>query len=196
MRLCSIEDCGSKHYMKGWCIRHYRRWEAHGDPLTILTDRGRPLIERFHNRYTVVDSGCWLWDTGRGVAKASGYASFAISHTRTVRAHRWSYEHFVGPIPDGWTVDHECHNRDTSCKGGPTCIHRRCVNPEHLVAKPLRDNLMGGQAPSAINARKTHCPKGHPYDGTGSKGERLCKRCRAEDQRRFQARKRAGLVGT
>lgn len=40
-----------------------------------------------------------------------------------VRAHRFAYELFVGPIPSGYDIDHVCRNR-------------RCVNPAHLEAVP------------------------------------------------------------
>lgn len=33
MRTCSIPGCGAKHKAYGYCIKHYRRWQAHGDPL-------------------------------------------------------------------------------------------------------------------------------------------------------------------
>lgn len=32
MRLCSIEDCTSKHMGRGWCSMHYKRWMRLGDP--------------------------------------------------------------------------------------------------------------------------------------------------------------------
>ena len=31
-RTCSIDDCDSRHYGRGWCKRHYLRWYKHGDP--------------------------------------------------------------------------------------------------------------------------------------------------------------------
>lgn len=33
MRLCEIEGCGRKHYARGWCTKHYQRWENHGSLL-------------------------------------------------------------------------------------------------------------------------------------------------------------------
>ena len=31
-RFCSIVDCDSEHYARGWCEKHYARWRKHGDP--------------------------------------------------------------------------------------------------------------------------------------------------------------------
>jgi len=33
MNICSIDDCGKKHYGNGWCNTHYTRWRRNGDPL-------------------------------------------------------------------------------------------------------------------------------------------------------------------
>ena len=31
-RTCSIDDCGRPVKARGWCNRHYRSWQRHGDP--------------------------------------------------------------------------------------------------------------------------------------------------------------------
>lgn len=31
-RLCSIEGCGNPHEARGWCPKHYMRWQRNGDP--------------------------------------------------------------------------------------------------------------------------------------------------------------------
>lgn len=33
---CLIEDCGAKAESRGWCGKHYMRFRAHGDPLTVV----------------------------------------------------------------------------------------------------------------------------------------------------------------
>lgn len=85
-----------------------------------------------------------------------------------VRAHRWSYAHRVGPIPAGLEVDHRCNNR-------------RCVRPSHLAAVTHAANTLRSTGPTAINARKTHCPAGHAYDAANTRhkrdGSRCCRAC-------------------
>src|SRR5262245_4781881 len=94
--------------------------------------RARDTFERFNEKY-VVDpvTGCWMW-TDR--PNKDGYATIHPSRTRkTIYAHRFSYEHFRGPIPEGRELDHLCHDPN-SCNLGVSCPHRRCVNPWHQEA--------------------------------------------------------------
>lgn len=39
MKLCSIEDCGRKHYAKGYCKKHYTSFIKYGDPLKVKRSR-------------------------------------------------------------------------------------------------------------------------------------------------------------
>jgi hypothetical protein len=48
-----------------------------------------------------------MWMKGRG---RGGYGKFAAGGGRTVAAHRWAYEHFIGPIPERHEVCHSCDN--------------------------------------------------------------------------------------
>lgn len=167
---------------------HYRRWRRHGDPQIVLVRRGRTPIECFTKRYVVTPTGCWEWTGDRN---RYGYGSFVIARRR-MYAHRWSYEHFTGPIPKGLTIEHRCHAWDESCAGGWTCLHRRCVNPSHLEPLTLRENVLRSPLTLAsINLAKTACPAGHPYDSFGSKGERQCSLCRNAYYRRKKADQRA-----
>lgn len=106
-------------------------------------------------------NGCWeyagrLNDQGYGVASSGPKGG-------SRQAHRVIWEFLVGEIPEGCELDHLCHNRDTSCGGGKECPHRRCVNPDHLEVVTGAVNNARSNSPSAANARKTHCNRGHEF---------------------------------
>ena len=136
-----------------------------------------PMIRFMRKVERQPGDGCWLWTGG----VSSGYARFGIGPNTTVNAARWIYEQEVGPIPPGWTIDHLC--RVT-----------RCVRPDHLEAVTHRVNILRSEGPAALNARKTHCPQGHPYDDENtmisSQGRRVCRECNRQRCREQYRRSR------
>jgi hypothetical protein len=118
------------------------------------------VTQRFLAKVAIAgEDECWPW---MATLINSGYGRFWFEG-RTQLAHRVSYILFVGPIPDDMTLDHTCHNEDPSCAGGPTCQHRRCVNPTHVEPVTSLVNVMRGKTIPAINAAKTHCVNGHEF---------------------------------
>lgn len=142
--------------------------------------RAKPLIELFLRHVVIEPNGCWHWTGG---TNGYGYGRFSNRGVK-VGAHRWAYEHYIGPIPDGADIDHLCHNDDASCVGGISCPHRRCVNPDHLQpATRLENTERGRLVRGSANSAKTHCPAGHAYDATNTRvtdGRRHCRTCNRE----------------
>jgi HNH endonuclease len=140
----------------------------------------QPVVPRFWSKVQKTD-GCWPWIGG---IEPLGYGRLKIGGRagRWVKAHRFAYELLVGPIPSGLDLDHLCHNADPACPGGKNCIHRRCVNPAHLEPVTHRENVLRGQGFAAQQARRTHCPQGHPYDSANTyvdaSRRRHCRACK------------------
>lgn len=142
------------------------------------TKVGSPL-ERFLAKICIKPNGCWEWLGGH--AKA-GYALLDIESDgswKPVAAHRFSYETFVGPIPDGKELDHLCRNRG-------------CVNPDHLEPVIHKVNVRRGLAGISTGEQmkaRTHCPKGHPYDEQNTRyrknGRRRCLACRRAEYQKW-----------
>lgn len=133
--------------------------------------------ERFFGHVMpITESGCWIW---MGSTSPKGYGKFNIPD-RTTMVHRLSYEHFKGSIPQGVSIDHVCRVR---------C----CVNPDHLHLCSNQENVLSGYGVTAVNARKTHCPKGHAYtkENTRYYEGRNCRECHRIKRRAERSRKTA-----
>lgn len=163
---CSVDGCEAVMIARGWCHRHYKRWQTHGDPLVVQGFRSD--ADRFWSK--VDRSGaCWLWT---GLKLPHGYGRFGIggrADHRDVLAHRFAYELLVGPIPGGLQIDHLCRVR-------------ACVNPAHMEPVTGAENTRRGG-----NAAKTHCKRGHEFSTantyTRHDGRRQCRACHREEMR-------------
>lgn len=136
------------------------------------------IIEsRFWIRVRKEASGCWIWT---GAVSSSGYGSVGV-HGKNICCHRFSYEMRHGKIPQKLQIDHLCRVK-------------LCVNPEHLEVVTKEENNRRGFSPSAINIRKSFCPKGHPYYGSNLRlkkcGGRECRECDNAKHRRLYHSKR------
>ena len=80
----------------------------------------------------------WVGSTNnKGYGTFSGGGSYDGKNHRQVFAHRFAYEHFIGPIPEGLTIHHRC---------GVTL----CVNPDHLEALTLEKNARIGRPKNVV----------------------------------------------
>ena len=128
-------------------------------------------IQKFLSKIKITSSGCWEWGKPN---HNKGYGVLCYKYKR-MYIHRFIYDYFYGNLKPNLQIDHLCRNR-------------LCVNPKHLEQVTHKTNTLRGFSFSAINSRKTHCPKGHPYSGDNLcfdyRGTRRCKKCRSENNRR------------
>jgi HNH endonuclease len=69
--------------------------------------------------------GCWDW---KGIKNKAGYGRMTRGRQNFILAHRFSFERFVGPIPEGMHVLHNCDNPS-------------CPRPDHLFPGTDLDNV-------------------------------------------------------
>lgn len=131
-----------------------------------MAGRKGPLLHRV-KRMTAAGSpdDCWRW---LGHLNRDGYGQIRDEFGVIITAHRASYLVHVGPIAAGMEIDHLCRNR-------------ACVNPAHLEPVTHQQNMMRTNVPAAVNARKTHCIRGHEFTPENTvrrpRGYRACRTC-------------------
>ena len=121
---CIQENCQNEVYVKKsqLCKKHYARmWYRAYRPVVSVEDR--------FLKYVTKTPDCWIW-TGARAGKKNGpwYGHFRLNGSHK-GAHRFSYEHYVGEIPEGLQIDHLCFNT-------------LCVNPKHLEAVTAKENCI------------------------------------------------------
>ena len=92
-----------------------------------MVGKRAPTVDRFFEKFTIAaPDECWEW---RANTNGVGYGLlWSLEDRRKVLAHRYSYEHFVGPIAHGAFILHSCDNP-------------RCVNPAHLRQGTNQENV-------------------------------------------------------
>lgn len=136
-------------------------------PLGRAANRRSPEIDRFWAKIEL-EGSCWRWKAG---TNGNNYGVFG-----PMLAHRWSYEHFIGPIPKGLIIDHLCRNT-------------RCVKPWHLEPVTYSENGLRGLR-SALKPPRTHCRNGHLLAEKGTVTNGTCRACVNRNNREYQRRLR------
>jgi hypothetical protein len=93
----------------------------------------QPILQRLWGK-SVAYGKCWRWE---GSHCREGYGRIITGSrtdgSRRLRGvHQVAYEHFIGPIPEGYEIDHVWERG---------CRYRDCWNPEHLEAVTHRQNM-------------------------------------------------------
>lgn len=135
------------------------------------------LREIILSKKTITPSGCWEWNGNR---HRQGYGKIQWKN-KTYPVHRlWAH------LVKGFDLNPRimiCH----------TCDNPPCFNPEHLFEGTASDNVRDSvKKLRQREAKKTHCPQGHPYRGSNlvlDQGKRKCRICKNAKMRNWWARK-------
>lgn len=147
----------------------------------------RSMTRREFWSRVLIGDDCWEWQGwlnhgyGRFIRQAPRPRHNHLPKTPrpAIDAHRVPYDLFVGKVPEGLELDHLCRNK-------------ACVRPDHLEPVTHAENIVRGESPAAINARKTHCSRGHEFDVVRNDGGRRCRTCK--NMKSYERNRRLGLV--
>lgn len=157
--------------------------------MAALPNRFRRKINFRGPQTDRVPTQCWTF-VG---ANSGGDDPYGVTWDgqQRVKAHRFSYTHMYGSIPDGLEIDHLCKTR-------------MCIRPTHLEAVTHRENVLRGDAPGPSAMRSNRCKRGHEFTAENtyirSDGYRECRTCsnasgRESKRRRRAARREAQING-
>jgi hypothetical protein len=108
-----------------------------------LSDVKQYLLDHVRKEPGPLGDDCWIWT----LSLSEGYGQVSWNGLGG-RAHRWSYQVFVGVIPVGRQINHKCDRKD-------------CINPTHLYLGTQKQNVAD------------HFLRGDP-ELTSQEFERLC----------------------
>ena len=109
--------CGNITFAHGFHLKNGKRVSCGCRKYNV-----EPVKEKINRKIKKID-GCWIWQAG---TCKDGYGQISYG-SKTYRAHRLSYEAYIGKIPKGLIIMHSCDNP-------------LCVNPKHLLLGTHQDN--------------------------------------------------------
>lgn len=140
-----------------------------------------PAQERFE-RFIDRSGACWLWTGVRAGHAPHQYGVFRVGTREDdpkVYVHRYAYELWVGPIPEGMQVDH------VKARG---CESKLCVNPDHLEAVSGKENHRRKRLEVCrAGLHDLTDPANVSWDKHGRR--RGCKQCSRDRSREYQRQK-------
>lgn len=136
------------------------------------------VAKRAYEKWTLGQNGCHISTysvASHGYAQI-GWQDKGMSRSAMTTAHRASWTHVHGQIPERMDIDHMCRNH-------------RCVNVDHLRLLSPEENRRRckGDFPEGQSCKRGHPPTARKKTERGM----VCQMCNAARIKEFYERKRA-----
>lgn len=135
----------------------------------LLTFKDKIAIKKRleNSKYILEPEGCWLWTECCG---PSGHGQLTIDR-KTYRVHQLAMYVYKNLDISQFITCHKIF-----------CKRKNCFNPDHLYAGTSKSNAQDiVKAGDNLNSKKTHCLKGHSYQGDNlvinNLDKRICYTC-------------------
>lgn len=124
-------SCDHQHQARGYCKRHYQRWNRGEDITAPIKEYNSGTVEERLLAARQVDfHDCWNYT---GCSDERGYGRMTVDRQSRF-THRLAYETWAGPLDPDLVLDHLCANT-------------LCFNPNHLEQVTQGTNVRRGSAP-------------------------------------------------
>lgn len=125
----NCEECGRAFFLREQRFQSFNKFQKRRFCSTSCVNQNKASAQcdgkaYILDRIVVTEAGCWEWARAK-TRKGYGHAQKGAIK---LRAHRFAFELWNGPIPDGMMVLHSCDNPP-------------CCNPEHLRVGTAKDNV-------------------------------------------------------
>jgi hypothetical protein len=126
-------------------------------------------------RTKITEDGHWIWQGAANQKTHHGLVT-VNGHLRYLHRFIFCLVHELSYHDDFYA----CHKQE--------CSRPRCWNPDHIYKGNNSTNVNDMvELKTHVEARKTHCPRGHEYDKENTRiafnGKRICLACRRQRDR-------------
>jgi len=116
-RTCDVEGCCKRHIARGWCYKHYKRWQEHGNPMTVLEkDYSHMMGNSFKRTHGMTETRFFsVWREMKARCHRKANKSYGRYGGRGITVcERWhTFQNFMDDMYESY-LEHKVQNKHTT----------------------------------------------------------------------------------